>query len=39
MDMEYINRIMEQFMRDIGRMIYNMGKVKKNVIDKYLFRD
>ena len=31
MDMDFINRKMEQFMQDIGKMIYNMVKVKKNV--------
>jgi len=33
MGMEFINRIMEQFMKGIGRMIYNMERVKRNVIE------
>lgn len=31
MVMEYINKIMVLYMKDIGKMIYNMVKVKKNV--------
>jgi len=30
MVMEYINKQMEQYMKDIGEMINNMVKVKKN---------
>ena len=33
MDMEFINKIMVLFMKGIGRMIYNMERVKRNVID------
>lgn len=32
MVMESINRIMVLYMKDIGRMIYNMEKEKKNVL-------
>jgi len=36
--MESISRIMGLYMKDIGRMIYNMEKEKKNVIINSKFR-
>lgn len=32
MDMEFINKIMERFMKGIGKMIYNMERGRRNVI-------
>ena len=39
MDMGFINRLTEQLMKVIGKMIYSMGRGKRNVIEKVLFRD